>query len=110
MWSPVNQYAAHRSPQRTPRPRREPALIHRARRRVRRHLLASCSSDASLLFYDVTKRAVVRAIRLDRPLTCMAFASSGLHCAAGTSSGAFGASALESFFRAPRPHRTTKSH
>lgn len=54
---------------------------------VNQHLLASCSSDSSLLFYDVTKRRIVRTIRLHRPLTAMAFASSGVHLAAGTAGG-----------------------
>ena len=54
---------------------------------VNQHLLASCSSDASLIFYDATKKSVVRVIRLQRAITAMAFASSGVHCAAGTGGG-----------------------
>ena len=40
-----------------------------------------------LYFYDVTKRATVRSIRLQGSLSAMAFASSGVHLAAGTETG-----------------------
>ena len=54
---------------------------------VNQHLLATCSSDASLLFYDVTKCTLVRTIQLEVPLTSLAFASNGVHCAVGSGGG-----------------------
>ena len=54
---------------------------------VNQHLLASCSLDQSLCFYDVTKDCTVRTLQCQRALTCMAFAHNGVHCIVGTSLG-----------------------
>jgi hypothetical protein len=75
---------------------------------VNQHLLASCSSDAMLLFYDVTKQCMVRTIRLQRALTAMSFASSGVHLAAGTGDGELLVFDLR--LETPEPAWTVQAH
>ena len=75
---------------------------------VNQHLLASCSLDATICFYDVTKQCVVRTLRSHRPLTCLAFASSGVHLALGATSGELFIFDLRS--DRPSPSWTVQAH
>ncbi|KOO32676.1 protein nedd1 [Chrysochromulina tobinii] len=75
---------------------------------VNQHLLASCSMDATICFYDVTKQCVVRTLRSHRPLTCLAFASSGVHLALGSTSGELFIFDLRS--DRPSPSWTVQAH
>jgi len=75
---------------------------------VNQHLLASCSMDATICFYDVTKQCVVRTLRSHRPLTCLAFASSGVHLALGSISGELFIFDLRS--DRPSPSWTVQAH
>ena len=76
---------------------------------VNQHLLASCALDAALVFYDASKKLVVRVLHLARALTAMAFAPNGLLCTCGTDGGELHVVDLRQESGASRRHRCRRS-